>query len=55
MITIRIEKVGGIFYINGKRLGFDQLSEFETSVLNDFIKELKSMTETEQEKFVKEI
>ncbi|WP_262887720.1 hypothetical protein [Chryseobacterium potabilaquae] len=40
-IIIKIENVGGIFYINGKRLGQEPLSEFEQVALNEFIKEYK--------------
>jgi hypothetical protein len=41
MISIKIENVGGIFYVNGKRLGHDVLTETEVTVLNEFIKEYK--------------
>ena len=41
MMTVKIENIGGIFYINGKRLGHDILSQAETMVLNEFIKEYK--------------
>lgn len=41
MMTVKIENIGGIFYVNGKRLGHDILSQAEIMVLNEFIKEYK--------------
>lgn len=41
MIVIKIENISGIFYINGKRLGTDILSDMEKIALNEFIKEYK--------------
>ena len=41
MYTINIQNIGGIFYINGKRLGHDILSEAEKRAINEFIKEYK--------------
>lgn len=41
MYTINIQNIGGIFYINGKRLGHDILSEAEKSAINEFIREYK--------------
>lgn len=40
-MKVVIENIGGIFYINGKRLGHDILSEVEKNFLNEFIKEIK--------------
>ncbi|MBP1165097.1 hypothetical protein [Chryseobacterium sediminis] len=40
-VRITIANEGGIFYINGKRLGHDTLTEMEMQVLNEFIKEFK--------------
>ena len=40
--TVNIENIQGIFYINGKRLGHDLLSDLERQILNDFIKEYKA-------------
>lgn len=40
-MKVVIENIGGIFYINGKRLGHDTLSEAENNFLNEFIKEIK--------------
>lgn len=42
MVTIRIENIGGIFYVNGKRLGYDTLTEMEIQMLNEFFKEFKT-------------
>lgn len=41
VVTVKIENIGGIFYINGKRLGHDILSDLERQILNDFIKKYK--------------
>ena len=38
---ISIENIGGVFYINGKRLGHDDLSEAEKNFINEFFKEFK--------------
>ncbi len=43
MIKLSIENIGGIFYVNGKRLGYDNLTEFEIIALNEFIKEYKNL------------
>ena len=40
-VTITIENIGGIFFINSKRLGHDILSDAEKNALNEFIKEYK--------------
>lgn len=40
-MNIRIENVGGIWYVNAKRLGYDILSHAEITALNEFIKEFK--------------
>lgn len=40
-MTVVIERIDGIYYINGKRLGHEPLSEAETNFLNDFIREQK--------------
>ncbi|GEJ46062.1 hypothetical protein [Chryseobacterium sp. ON_d1] len=40
-VTVIIENVGGVFYVNHKRLGHEPLSEMETTALNEFIKEFK--------------
>lgn len=40
-MTVKIQNIGGIYYINGKRLGHDILTDAETNFLNDFIKEMK--------------
>ncbi len=47
-VTVTIENIGGIFYINGKRLGTDQLSQMETVAINEFIKEYKELEKTKQ-------
>lgn len=41
-VTVIIENVGGVWYINHKRLGHDRLSEMEITALNEFIKEYKN-------------
>ena len=43
MIKIEILNVGGIFYINGKRLGHDQLLPEELQALDEFIREFKNL------------
>lgn len=40
-MTVKIENIGGIFYVNGKRLGHDLLTKCEKDALNNFIKEYK--------------
>lgn len=40
-MNISIQNIGGIWYVNGKRLGYDSLSPAEVSAINEFIKELK--------------
>lgn len=42
VVSVKIENIGGIYYINGKRLGHDLLSDLEKQILNDFIKEYKA-------------
>ena len=41
MFTINIQNIGGIFYINGKRLGYDTLTPEELQALDEFIREYK--------------
>ena len=41
MFTINIQNIGGIFYINGKRLGHDTLTTEELQALDEFIREYK--------------
>lgn len=41
MISIEIKNVGGVFYINGKRLGHEQLLPEELQAMDEFIKEYK--------------
>lgn len=40
-MKIVIENKGGIFFVNGKRLGHDILSDAEKICINEFIKEKK--------------
>ncbi|MDF2931260.1 MAG: hypothetical protein K0R36_591 [Chryseobacterium sp.] len=40
-MNIRIENIGGIWYCNGKRLGYDILSHAEITAINEFMKEFK--------------
>lgn len=40
-MKVVIENIQGVYFINGKRLGRDILSEAEKVFLNEFIKELK--------------
>lgn len=40
-MTIEIKNIQGVFYINGKRLGHDDLSLLEIKMLNEFIMECK--------------
>ena len=40
-VTVIIENIGGVFYVNHKRLGHDKLSDMEKVALNEFIKEYK--------------
>jgi hypothetical protein len=40
-MKIEIVNDGGVYMINGKRLGHDILSEAEISAINEFIKEYK--------------
>lgn len=42
-MNIRIENIGGIWYCNGKRLGYDSLTPAEFSAINEFIKEIKDL------------
>jgi hypothetical protein len=39
--VVTIVNIQGIFYINGKRLGHDILSDLEILTLNEFLKEHK--------------
>ena len=41
MFTINIQNIGGIFFINGKRLGHDTLLPEELQALDEFIREYK--------------
>ena len=43
MYTINIKNIGGIFYINGKRLGYDTLLPEELQALDEFIREYKQI------------
>ena len=47
MFTINIQNIGGIFYINGKRLGHDTLTPLELQALDELIREYKQL-ENEQ-------
>lgn len=40
-MTVVIERIDGIYYINGKRMGHDELSEAEYVFLIEFIREMK--------------
>lgn len=40
-MKVEIIKEQGVFYINGKRLGHDILSDLERVTLNEFIREYK--------------
>ncbi|MFP7656127.1 hypothetical protein [Chryseobacterium proteolyticum] len=40
-MTVTIVNDGGVFLVNGKRLGHDPLTELEMVMLNEFIKEYK--------------
>lgn len=40
--TVKIINDAGVYYVNGKRLGHDQLSGKELKALNNFIKDKKS-------------
>ena len=40
-MIVRIENIGGIWYINQKRLFHDQLTEVEIMAINDFFKQWK--------------
>ena len=42
VVSVKIENIGGIYYINGKRLGHDPLSDLERQILNEFIKDYKA-------------
>ena len=46
MFTINIKNIGGIFYINGKRLGHDTLTPEELQALDEFIREYKHTKKT---------
>ncbi|WP_183147930.1 hypothetical protein [Chryseobacterium nematophagum] len=46
-LMINIINDGGIFYINGKRLGHDILSYEEIEALNKFIQEFKNSNNEE--------
>ena len=43
MFTINIQNIGGSFYINGKRLGYDTLTLEELQALDEFIREYKQI------------
>lgn len=49
-MTIKIENIGGIWYVNHKRLGIDFITEAEYMAINEFIKEFK-----ENKKYLKTI
>lgn len=40
-MKVTIENLDGIYFINGKRLGTDRLTEAEATFLNEFFKEMK--------------
>ncbi len=42
-MKIIIENIAGIFYINGKRLGHEQLTPEELQELDEFIREFKNL------------
>lgn len=44
-MKVVIDRIDGIYYINGKRLGHEPLSEAEINFLNDFFKEQKQQYE----------
>ena len=46
MFTINIQNIGGIFYINGKRLGHDTLLPEELQALDEFMREYKKTKKT---------
>ena len=50
IMTIKIENIGGIWYINHKRLGIDFITYAEYMAINEFIKEFK-----ENKKYLKTI
>ena len=50
MFTINIQNIGGIFYINGKRLGHDTLTPEEIQALDEFIREYKHKKNQRHEK-----
>jgi hypothetical protein len=41
-MTVTIVNDGGVFLVNGKRLGHDSLTQLEMAMLNEFIKEFKN-------------
>lgn len=43
-MIVRIENIGGIWYVNNKRLFHDQLTETETMAINDFFKQWKTVS-----------
>ena len=49
-MTIKIENIGGIWYVNYKRLGIYFITEAEYMAINEFIKEFK-----ENKKYLKTI
>ncbi|SHJ21483.1 hypothetical protein SAMN05443429_11259 [Cruoricaptor ignavus] len=42
-VIIEIKNIGGIWYVNGKRLGHDELTHAEMQALDNFYKELKNI------------
>ena len=48
MSLVTIQNIGCIFYINGKRLGHDKLSDYELEFINNFCKEFKLKDKTNE-------
>lgn len=42
-MNIRIENIGGIWFVNAKRIGYDTLTHAELTAVNEFIKEIKDL------------
>ena len=42
-MKVEIVNDAGAYYVNGKRLGHDELTELELEELNNFIKEFKKL------------
>lgn len=40
--TVLIQNIGGIWYINQKRLGHDKLTDTEIAAIDNFIREFKN-------------